>query len=105
MKNIALISELKGLLHRIAPEASAILYGSQARGDASNDSDVDLLILVDSDNISPSEENRITDPIYDLEFQRGVIISPIVMTRKLWETTKSQTPFYHEVTREGIRLQ
>lgn len=104
MKNPDIIRELKNILKNVAPTASAILFGSRARGDNREDSDVDLLILIDKDNMKYEDESRITDPLYDFEFNNGVIMSPIVMTRQAWEETKYRTTLYDEVARDGIRL-
>lgn len=97
-----LVQQLGSMIRKMLPDAQAILYGSEARGEAKNSSDIDLLILVDKDNISPQEENEITAPIYDLEFESGIIISPLVMTKKAWEAAKKQTMFYYNVMKEGI---
>ena len=52
----------------------------------------------------PQEEDTITTPIYDLEIESGIIISPIVMTRKAWEAAKRQTMFYYNVMKDGVLL-
>ena len=65
MKRIELIEALKNLLKCVVPNAQAILYGSEARGEARPDSDVDLLILLDKNEITPEEEEEITAPLYD----------------------------------------
>lgn len=104
MRNLDLIRDIKCILKKVAPTASAILFGSRARGDNREDSDVDLLILVDKDDIRYEDETKITNPLYDFEFNNGVIISPIVMTRQAWEETKYRTTLYDEVARDGIRL-
>ena len=83
-----------------APGATVILYGSYARGDFKDDSDIDLLILVDKDKLSSAEEDRITFPLYDLEHKNGIIISPLVYTKKAW-SNHMVTPFYENVNREG----
>lgn len=38
---------------------------------------------------------------YDIEFNTGTIISPIVISKKDWEAKHCITPFYHHVIKEG----
>lgn len=104
MNRKEVVDRLKCAIKSVAPDAQAILYGSEARGEAKQASDIDVLILVDKDVLSPKEEDVIVAPIYDLEIETGTIISPIVMTRKSWEATKRRTIFYYSVMKDGVLL-
>ena len=99
-----LIDRLKCMIKSVSPDSQAILYGSEARGEAKQNSDIDILILVDKDVLSPVEEDVITAPIYDLEIETGTVISPIVMTRKAWDAAKRKTMFYYNVMKDGVLL-
>lgn len=95
---------IKQLVNNVDPNAKIILYGSFARGDNTNNSDIDLLILVDKEKITYQEEKQLKYPLYDLEFETGQIISPLVLSKKEWESKHRITPFYSNVTTEGIEL-
>lgn len=101
-KNILL--KIKALVYLTEPTATVILYGSQARGTSNKQSDIDILILVDNDKITYSDEQRIKYPIYDLEFETGKIISPVIISRNDWETRHKITPFYKNIQKEGVTL-
>ncbi len=99
-----ILGRIKYSIHSSEPRAKIILYGSHARGDNRVDSDVDLIILLDKDMISREDEKRIKYPLYDIEFESGQVISPLVLSRKDWETRHKVTPFYQSVISEGIEL-
>lgn len=86
------------------PDATLIVYGSYARGDFRSDSDIDILVLINKDKVTRSDEKRIKYPLYDIEFETGTIISPLVFSKSDWETKHRITPFYENVTREGRLL-
>lgn len=98
------VMQIQMLMRRLIPSAEVILYGSEARNEARPDSDIDLLILVDGDKLTLKQEDAITTPLYELELQTGVAISPIVMLKKQWANRPMITPFYLNVMKEGIRL-
>ena len=101
-KNILL--KIKALVYLTEPTATVILYGSQARGTSNKQSDIDILILIDNDRITYLDEQRIKYPIYDLEFETGKIISPVIISRNDWETRHKITPFYKNIQKEGVTL-
>lgn len=104
MKRPEIVNRIRDILHRVAPDTEAILYGSEARGDARPDSDVDVLILMDKERVSLEDESRITDGLYEIELETGVMINPKLITRKQWDLASKFTLFYKNVMREGIAL-
>ena len=104
MKRPQIVKRIREALARVAPNAEAILYGSEARGDARPDSDIDLLVLIDGNNLTIQEEDRIIAPLYDIEIDTGVQINARVLLKKMWENIPFRTPFHINVMREGIVL-
>ncbi len=80
-----------------------ILFGSQARGDAREDSDWDLMILVDKDKLEESDYDKYSYPLFELGWKIDAEIHPLLYTLKDWHS-KNCSMFYHNVEREGILL-
>ncbi len=98
------MNQIKKIVTEQEPGAKIYLYGSRSRGAAMSNSDWDLLILLNKDKISQEEEQKITYPLYDLEFDTGEVISPMIYSEKEWNTKYKITPFYQNVMREGKLL-
>jgi len=100
----SILSIIKKIVKERDPSAKIYLYGSRSRGTATSYSDWDLLILLNRDNISLEVEREITCPLYDLEFDSGEVISPMIYSDKEWNTKYKITPFYKNVMRESKLL-
>lgn len=99
-----IVHQISQAIRRVAPTATAILYGSEARGDARPDSDIDVLILLDGDKRDLKREDELSGELYEIELATGVLVSPMIMLRKQWENRPFKTPFYVNVMNEGIRI-
>lgn len=96
---------LAGLHDRFGPRLKSVrLFGSYARGTATVDSDVDLLVLLD--RVDPEDDRAVTDLAGDLTWQiGGSVLSPLVMSESAfdeWKRRERLTP--REIEREGIVL-
>jgi len=104
MRRPEIVKQIRQIIRQMEPTATAILYGSEARGDARADSDIDVLILLDGEKRNLQRESDISGALYDLELKTGTLISPLITLRKLWENRPFKTPFYINVMNEGVTL-
>lgn len=84
-----------------------ILYGSYARGDYNESSDIDIMILTDlTDNEIIEYRDKIWDYAYDIEFDNNfdVQLSPLVKNIDKFNYWLEALPFYMNVQREGVVL-
>ena len=99
-----ILLKIKKSIKLIVPNAIVILYGSYARGDEKKESDIDILILLEKDKVTWKDEKKIKFPLYDIEFEIGKIISPLVLSKFEWYNKHRITPFFENVTSEGVIL-
>ncbi|MEZ4526473.1 MAG: nucleotidyltransferase domain-containing protein [Desulfobacterales bacterium] len=100
-KAIQLASEI---LRKKFPVENVILFGSKARGDDDEESDIDLLLLTDRP-ISWEERKSVIDTLFDIELTYDVVISPLISTYYDWnEGMFSVMPIHNEIAREGIPM-
>ncbi|SFP15683.1 nucleotidyltransferase domain-containing protein [Prevotella sp. tf2-5] len=104
MQRPEIVKQIKEKIMETEPTATTILYGSEARGDARAESDIDLLVLLDGEKRDLHRESELSGALYDIELRTGIIISPMIMLRKQWENRPFKTPFYINVMNEGIKL-
>ena len=101
--NQQIFNEIQALKQELLPSEKVILFGSQARGDAKEDSDWDLLVVLNKEKKEFEDEDNYTYPFTELGWNHGIAINPILYTKKQWEQGKI-FPFYKNVTSEGIEI-
>ena len=99
-----ILLKIKKSINSTVPDARIILYGSFARREEKPESDIDILILLEKEKVTWLDEKKVKYPLYDIEFDTGKIISPLVLSKKDWEVKHSITPFYEMVNKEGLIL-
>ena len=90
------------MLRESFPVKEVVLFGSKARGDDDEESDVDLLIST-TQPVSWNERKAINDALYNIQIKYDIIISPLITTVTEWnEGTFSVLPIHGEISDQGV---
>ncbi len=82
-----------------------ILYGSYARGNYTNESDVDIVAIVKGTRDTLQKQLKVVwDASSDLELEYGVIISPTVIPLDEFEKYREDIPYYRNIAQEGVEF-
>nr|WP_317283870.1 nucleotidyltransferase domain-containing protein [uncultured Sellimonas sp.] len=84
---------------------TVILYGSYARGDYTEDSDIDIMILLDlSDMDIKKYRHELSGITYDFNMDYDVDIKPVAKSKEHFNKWVDVYPFYSNIEREGVKL-
>lgn len=80
-----------------------VVFGSQARGEATAESDIDVLAVIRSEDWKLGDEIR--DLGYELEIAHGLVLSIQVMSQQQYNERKALgSTFLANVEREGLAV-
>lgn len=99
-----ILAACKSAIESIDATAEVVLYGSRARGDATDESDYDLLIISDS-QVTIEAEDRFRRALYDLQLETATVITVLMVNRDQWDAPLSRAmPLHQNIERDGISL-
>ncbi len=105
MRRLDIVDRIAKELKSFVPEAETILYGSETRGDARHNSDINLLKLLPDfkyGNHLVKRRSEISGRLFELSLELKVKISPLILSRNLW--ISCNTPVTVNVKNEEIRI-
>ena len=82
---------------------SVILYGSYARGDYDDESDIDVMALVDMDKNELAEYRRkISNYSCELDMKYDAVLSIKLQDKETFDRWSATLPFFRNVKRDGV---
>jgi len=104
MDNDRIFKEIQSLKRQILPNEKVILFGSQARGDAREDSDWDLVVVLNKNGKHQWDDfDKYAFPFVEIGWDYHVAINPLIYTKDEWDKGVI-FPFYNNVMREGVMM-
>jgi len=99
-----IIDRIVDLANSKYPDSEIYLYGSRARGNARSLSDWDLLVLLNTPDVSFNIETKMMDEFYELELETGAVISPLIYSKTDWNKNHTITPLYQNIQKDGVKI-
>lgn len=82
-----------------------VLYGSVARGTQTDDSDIDIMVLVDCNNDELRQyDEKLSDISTDFSLKYLKVLSIVDISYQEYQDWKNLSPFYKNVSEEGVIL-
>ncbi len=105
IENKRVLKELKELLVRSFPDYidKVILFGSQARGDAGEFSDYDILIVLKK-SYDWKLKNQIYDKTWEIGFKYDILTDIKLISNDELKTVKGKQPFIQQAFEQGISV-
>ena len=100
---LTILKELKSCLQNGYKDSvrDIILFGSQAYGDPNENSDYDILIVLEND-YTARDENQIYDLCYDINLKYNIIIDAHLISERQLNTIKGKQPIFTKAIKSGI---
>lgn len=105
---------LKLVLDKVCEKAKSVfgdslvavkLYGSYARGDYDEESDIDIMLIVNKERDDLSKfEREFSDFAFELALEYSTLPSVFLQDNTTYERYKTSYPFFKNVEREGVDL-
>ena len=95
--------ELKDRLLQVVNLVDFRVFGSRARGDQDEYSDMDVFIEVE--HINKELKKKIRDIIWEIGFENSIYISPLIFTtQEIEESPLKASPIVKNIYEEGVKV-
>lgn len=102
-RDLQILQVLKGRIQTLTPVKQMVVFGSRARGDAVEDSDLDVFIELPS--LTPGLRQQIREIAWEIGFDDGIVISIfLTSTASLVDGPLSANPLLRAIELEGIAI-
>lgn len=80
-----------------------VMYGSFARGDFDDESDIDFAAIVEGERqVLQKKLEKVWDKASDIGLEYDAVVSPVVIPYEEFITYKEKLPYYRNIDKEGI---
>lgn len=101
MDDIQIIEELKKNIQVVYPEVEVYFYGSRVTKTHRDDSDYDVLVVLDE--VNPVSRDTVYDIAWEIGFKYDAFISPVLAEKDEF-VRMSASPFFNNVKKNGLAL-
>jgi predicted nucleotidyltransferase len=102
-KDYEIAKELKSRLSEVVHLIDFRVFGSRARRDMDEYSDMDVFIEIEF--MDKETKNRISEIVWEVGFKNFIVISPLIFTRhEIEESPLRASPIVENITKEGIKI-